>query len=255
VRANPAVPVSYEYPHDGVGRDHDSVGLFQQRPHWGDIADLMNPAASAGLFYDALERVEGWEAMPVTVAAQRVQVSAHPDAYARHEAPATAAADLIAAGLDCSGARVHPLPGAPLTSGWRTEARPSHTGVDLGAVHGTPILAASAGQVVTAVCNAFTADGRAFSCDVDGSPSMRGCGWYVEIAHAEGLLTRYCHMVQRPEVAVGDQVAAGEVLGFVGSSGRSSGPHLHLEVHRSHRPAFETALSPQVFFSGKGIDL
>lgn len=255
VLANPAVPDSYDFPHDGEGADHDSVGLFQQRQSWGPTEVLMDPAGSAGLFYDKLEAIDGWQDLPVTVAAQKVQVSAYPHAYAKHEAPARAAVELIAGGADCSGEWVHPVPGAPVVSAWRTAARPSHNGTDLGATRGTPILAASAGEVVTVVCNARTAAGRPYSCDVDGSPQILGCGWYVEIAHAEGLLTRYCHMVERPEVNVGDAVAAGDVLGYVGSSGRSSGPHLHLEVHTSHRPMFETAIDPEWFFKTKGLQL
>ncbi|MCH7230006.1 M23 family metallopeptidase [Glycomyces sp. L485] len=255
VLANPSVPESYDLPHDGEGTDHDSVGLFQQRPHWGPVATLMDPAGSAGLFYDALEKIDGWENLPVTIAAQQVQVSAYPDAYAKHEPGASAAAALIADGVDCSGAWVHPVPGAGIVSGWRTDARPSHNGVDLGAERGTEIHAAAAGEVVTVVCNAYTPAGRQYTCDVDGSPEIQGCGWYVEIAHAEGLLTRYCHMVQRPEVAVGDQVEPGDVLGYVGSSGRSSGPHLHLEVHSSHHPVFDTAMDPRIAFSAKGVEL
>lgn len=80
---------SLDYPHDAVGRDHGSVGLFQQQwPWWGSFAELMDPTASAGLFFGRLVLVEGWEALPVTVAAQRVQRSAYPAAYARWEQPA-----------------------------------------------------------------------------------------------------------------------------------------------------------------------
>jgi len=91
---NPAYPevrrISMALPHSAVGHDHDSVGWLQQRPlegdgTWGRVKDLMNPAYAAGKFYDALVRVPGWESLPVTVAAQRVQVSAYPDAYAKHE--------------------------------------------------------------------------------------------------------------------------------------------------------------------------
>lgn len=61
------------------------MGLFQQRPSqgWGSIAQIMNPSYSASRFFGALRRVAGWERMPVTVAAQRVQRSAFPNAYAK----------------------------------------------------------------------------------------------------------------------------------------------------------------------------
>lgn len=67
--------------------DRDSVGLFQQRPSqgWGTVEQIMDPRYSAGKFYDALLAVPGWEQMAVTVAAQRVQRSGFPDAYAQWE--------------------------------------------------------------------------------------------------------------------------------------------------------------------------
>ena len=85
--ASGVLPESQNYPHQGVGWDHDSVGLFQQRPSagWGSVADLMRPAYAAQRFYEALLAIPGWEDLPVTVAAQSVQVSAFPDAYAQHE--------------------------------------------------------------------------------------------------------------------------------------------------------------------------
>ena len=85
--ANPAWPESFEHPHDGTGYDHDSVGLFQQRAStgWGPVAELMNPEYAAGKFYEALARVPGWQDMPLTLAAQSVQKSAFPYAYAKHE--------------------------------------------------------------------------------------------------------------------------------------------------------------------------
>jgi hypothetical protein len=85
--ANPSVPGSRSYANDGTGWDHDSVGLFQQRPSsgWGSAARLMDPAYAAGRFLDALDKVPGWEKMSITRAAQTVQASAFPDAYAKHE--------------------------------------------------------------------------------------------------------------------------------------------------------------------------
>jgi cell wall-associated NlpC family hydrolase len=72
--------------------DRDSLGLFQQRPSqgWGDPAQVMNPAYAATQFYEHLLAVPQWELLPLTVAAQAVQRSGFPDAYARHEAAAWA---------------------------------------------------------------------------------------------------------------------------------------------------------------------
>ncbi|MDM2402052.1 hypothetical protein PP613_23240 [Mycobacteroides abscessus] len=95
VLANTGVPSSMALPHQGTGHDHDSVGLFQQRQSWGATRDLMNPSASAGKFYDELVKVRGWQSMPLTQAAQRVQRSAFPGAYAKHEGKASAIVDAI----------------------------------------------------------------------------------------------------------------------------------------------------------------
>lgn len=67
--------------------DRDSVGLFQQRPSqgWGTTEQLMDPVYSTNAFFDVLREVEGYEDMAVTDAAQTVQRSAYPDAYAQHE--------------------------------------------------------------------------------------------------------------------------------------------------------------------------
>ena len=76
--------------------DRDSVGWLQQRAGWGPVAERMNPRLAAGKFYDHLVRISGWEQLPVTVAAQRVQISAYPDAYARWQAKAEQLAALVA---------------------------------------------------------------------------------------------------------------------------------------------------------------
>ncbi|TDC77855.1 hypothetical protein E1193_21805, partial [Micromonospora sp. KC606] len=88
--ASEVLPESFDHPHQGSGADHDSVGLFQQRPSsgWGTVAQLMHPAYAARAFYAALAGVPGWQDMSVTAAAQAVQISAFPGAYAKHEGPA-----------------------------------------------------------------------------------------------------------------------------------------------------------------------
>jgi len=82
-----AIPESRRYAPEGSGSDHDSVGLFQQRPSagWGSVKNLMTPSYSATAFYKALRSVPGWQKMALTYAAQAVQVSAYPEAYAKHE--------------------------------------------------------------------------------------------------------------------------------------------------------------------------
>ncbi|KAF9345991.1 hypothetical protein BGX26_002538 [Mortierella sp. AD094] len=77
------VPGSCNLPHDGVGSDHLSVGIFQQQsPMWGTAQQCMDPASSAGLFYQALNRYSGWASLPIGTAAQKVQHSQYPDRYA-----------------------------------------------------------------------------------------------------------------------------------------------------------------------------
>jgi hypothetical protein len=84
------------YGHLGAANDHDSLGLFQQRPSsgWGAPAQLTDPRYAATAFYRALANVPGYDKMPLTNAAQTVQVSAFPYAYAKWE---KMAADLVQA--------------------------------------------------------------------------------------------------------------------------------------------------------------
>jgi len=79
------------------GGDRDSLGLFQQRPSqgWGTPAEIMNPLHATNAFYDALARVPGYDVLPVTVAAQRVQRSGFPSAYAVYENDARALASAL----------------------------------------------------------------------------------------------------------------------------------------------------------------
>ncbi|HEX5597722.1 MAG TPA: hypothetical protein VFX61_17160 [Micromonosporaceae bacterium] len=85
--------------HLGDRNDHDSQGLFQQRPSsgWGSVEQITDPEYSATAFYKGLKQVDGWQQMPLTQAAQTVQVSAYPDAYAQWE---EMAADIVLATHD-----------------------------------------------------------------------------------------------------------------------------------------------------------
>jgi hypothetical protein len=93
--------------HLGEGNDHDSLGLFQQRPSqgWGTAKQIMDPRHAARRFYISLVKVKGWQKMRVTDAAQRVQRSAYPEAYEKWAEEATVLAKVLtgqqAGGVTC----------------------------------------------------------------------------------------------------------------------------------------------------------
>lgn len=82
--------------------DRDSLGLFQQRPSqgWGTSRQVRDPEYAATKFYQALRRVDGWEQMRVTEAAQAVQISAFPEAYQKHVGMAEDVAEVL---IPCTG--------------------------------------------------------------------------------------------------------------------------------------------------------
>jgi murein DD-endopeptidase MepM/ murein hydrolase activator NlpD len=257
--------------HLGSANDHDSLGLFQQRPSagWGTSAQVQDPVYASRKFYEKLQTVKGWDRMSLTRAAQRVQRSAYPDAYAKHESVATQIVNLLANGaanaVGNSLAMVCAAGGQIAASGWtiplkamvgsgfRTASRPTHQGVDLIVGRYTPIAAVASGVVSVVKCDDDRLGRR--TCDVDGYPGKGGCGWMVEIVHAGSVMTRYCHMVQKPFVTVGQEVTAGEIIGRVGTSGNSSGPHLHYEVHLNNDRTSRGAVDPVRFMQQQGAPL
>jgi murein DD-endopeptidase MepM/ murein hydrolase activator NlpD len=114
----------------------------------------------------------------------------------------------------------NPVKGGRYTSGFGMRRHPllginrMHTGVDWAAPSGTPILAAGDGTIEIAERHG-------------------GYGNYVRIRHANGFATAYGHMTRfAPGSKPGAHVKQGQIIGFVGSTGRSTGPHLHYEVLR-----------------------
>ena len=102
-----------------------------------------------------------------------------------------------------------------------------HQGIDIAAPAGTPIRA-SAGGVISRV-----------------GFDEGGYGHYVYIDHGEGIETRYAHMKSPSELAVGDRVYRGSVLGGVGTTGRSTGNHLHFEIREDGE-----AVNPRRYLPG-----
>ena len=90
------------------------------------------------------------------------------------------------------------------------DTRP-HKGHDYAAPRGTPIYAAAAGTVVIAGWS-------------------DSAGNWVVISHGNGLVTKYMHMYQSPAVSAGDKVVKGQYIGGVGTTGQSTGNHLHFQV-------------------------
>lgn len=203
--------------------DHDSVGLFQQRPSqgWGTVDQIMDPVYASTKFYSRLVKVKNWQSIPLTVAAQRVQRSAYPNAYARWEGLAAALVRHLS-GADPQACQIEGSSEwmLPVRRGlYRLTARfnqagsrwsRNHTGLDFAAPMGTPVYAVASGRIIS------TAWGGPY-------------GNLVKIQHAGQVVTYYAHL-SRFSVSPGQDVKAGQEVGRVGSTGNSSGPHIHLEV-------------------------
>jgi murein DD-endopeptidase MepM/ murein hydrolase activator NlpD len=116
------------------------------------------------------------------------------------------------------GSRIHPVYGY----------RSCHTGVDLGAPSGTPIRVTAAGVVVA---------------NASGGPY----GNHTLVSHGNGLFSMYAHQ-SRFGAEEGQSVEAGQVIGYVGSTGYSTGPHLHFEIHVGGTP-----YDPMGWFGGEKV--
>jgi murein DD-endopeptidase MepM/ murein hydrolase activator NlpD len=177
--------------------------------------------------------IAGWQALDPGVAAQSVEVSAYPDRYQNYQPVADEILRALTRAPAPSDAEpevpettrvVFPLPAGSYTDtssyGWRTDPftgkRAFHAGSDLAAAGGTPILAIADGVVTYA-------------------GHRGGYGNLIIIEHTvagERVASFYAHMWEAGiHVTVGSSVAAGQHIADVGSSGRSSGTHLHLEIH------------------------
>lgn len=143
--------------------------------------------------------------------------------------------------VDPSGNWYWPLPGYyyissvfggryhPITGKWET-----HTGTDIPAPGGTPIQCAKDGVVTTVV------------------PESAGSSYgnYCIVYHGDGYATLYAHMQSTPSVSVGESVSAGQVIGYVGTTGSSTGNHLHFELRINGQRASALDLYPNLSFSG-----
>lgn len=135
-----------------------------------------------------------------------------------------------------AGALARPVSGAPVTQGYgatafaqRAYKSKFHNGIDYGARIGTPLMAAEDGEVIAASM----------------ATSRLQYGYYILIKHDNGLTTLYAHM-SRFSVAKGAQVKRGQVIGYSGNTGYTTGPHLHFTVYQSATVQLKT-------FTGAGL--
>ena len=166
------------------------------------------------------ERVRQWEAELADAAAEERKLT---EFIRREEAKAAAPppAPVPRAGNPSAQGFQWPL-SAPITSGFGYRVHPIHgtrrlhKGIDLSAGSGTAIAAAKGGTVISAGW-------------------LGGYGNAVVISHGNGLTTLYAHQ-SKVAVSVGQSVGRGQVIGYVGSTGQSTGPHLHFEVRSNGTP-------------------
>ena len=107
----------------------------------------------------------------------------------------------------------------PISGGRKSQGLHGYNGIDLAASVGTPVMASAGGKVIIARPSGYNG----------------GYGLYVVISHSNGTQTLYAHL-SRVNVSVGNTVNKGEVIGAVGNTGRSTGPHLHFEVRGAKNP-------------------
>jgi hypothetical protein len=173
--------------------DRDSLGLFQQRPSqgWGTAAQIQDPIHATNAFLDALVKIPGYDKLDVTVAAQKVQRSGYPQAYAQHETQARAWASALTgfspASVTCT---LHPVADDATPAPGSTAARASLTARvtrDFGS-----LPTAASGSSVTLDARSL---GTGTSAD-DTRVAWAVAQWGVAVAQAQ----------QVDEVAVADQV-------------------------------------------------
>lgn len=107
----------------------------------------------------------------------------------------------------------------PVTNGIKTQGIHGYNGVDLGSPVGTPVLASASGDVIISRASGWNG----------------GYGSYIVIRHDNGTQTLYAHL-SRTIVGAGEHVVQGQIIGYVGNTGRSTGPHLHFEIRGAKNP-------------------
>ena len=194
--------------------DRDSLGLFQQRPSqgWGTPAQIMDPVFASTSFYDALLKVPNWQNLPLTVAAQDVQESGFPDAYAQWQTIATEIVNAVSGvSTDC-----------PTSDGdGQTTTSPTQLPTGFSLPAGTPT------QVVAAIEYALAQLGKPYIYGGTGPDGYDCSGLVMEAYLAAGIsLPRTTFQQVYSGAAVYDptQLKPGDLIFTAGSDGTDESP-------------------------------
>jgi murein DD-endopeptidase MepM/ murein hydrolase activator NlpD len=216
------------------------LGLFAQSGQWGSAEERLDPTKAALLFFAQLERVPNWQTSTPAVVATQVTG----DGDADHTSALQPASEIVealsrkSARQGCaSGGWITPVDGHRTSPfGWRMlrGAQDLHTGTDLAAPCGTSVSAASPGVVIFA-----------------GEGWNGGAGNQIRIDHGGGIHSHYGHLLTGSiSVDVGDQVMAGIPIAEVGTTGNSTGCHLHFEIQIDRTP-----VDAETFYRDRGLVL
>lgn len=201
--------------------------------------ELETQQTDAQALYDKIS------ASAATLASQARQLAAEESQIQSNLKKAEAQYAAQIAALNNSGDWYWPLPGtyyissvyggrtSPITGRWET-----HTGTDIPAAAGTQIHAAQGGVVTYVSSNKYTS-----------------YGWYCIISHGNGYSTLYAHQRTQPIVKVGQTVEKGQVIGYVGTTGNSTGNHLHFELRINGARDNVLKLYPNLPYTGPYVNV
>jgi len=236
-----------------------SIGLFQQQNSWGSTTDRLNPEKAATLFFERLQKIDGWETLDPSRAAHKVQINSNPDHYTKWWDAAVALTDQLARDYGTAGAGASSCTageaGYPLdqpynmSSGFGPRKAPTagastwHPAIDLVGTCDDPIYSVFPGTVV------------------------RSDRLYLSIKSSDGVVVEYLHSYESERlVKVGDTVQEGQQIADVGAAPPATGCHLDIRVNVTDNtnpavdqlqrfPEAPSYVEPVAFFQLYGIDI
>lgn len=243
--------------------DRDSLGLFQQRAGWGTVKQRLDPIYATNAFFKELEKIKNRadkSLLAIALAVQRPSRAAYLSPHNNFNWWGKMADALLAnysgskstsppitydecgetdeGGDGGDGSWRKPLDGTMrIGSPWGQRYHPIlhywrlHDGIDLSASRGQHIYSVGTGKVVFRGYNS-------------------GAGNYVRVDYGNGYVVSYLHMSRFGSFRVGDRVKAGDILGYVGSTGLSTAPHLHLGLKKNNK-----GIDPVPWLCGKKINI